>query len=80
MYIPYHFYLGLFSFTLSTSFANVNYLSIFLIAGFPSSNNPLGNLPSGDIFFILSNDSLSSLNVVYILLILATLVIFPLSA
>jgi hypothetical protein len=68
----FHFFLGLFSFDLSNSLAMLNYFSAFLMAGFPSSNRPLGNLPSGDIFFSFSKVSDSSRKVVNILLIRAT--------
>jgi hypothetical protein len=42
------------------------------MAGFPYNNNPLGSLPSGDMFFIFRINSESSLSVENILLIFAT--------
>jgi hypothetical protein len=56
----------------------LNYLAIFLIAGLPSNKRPLGSLPSGAIFLILSISSDSSFKTVNILFIFATDYIFPL--
>lgn len=56
-----HFFLGLFSFTLSSSLAKLYCLTAFLIAGLPSKSKPLGSLPSGLIFLSFNNVSDSSL-------------------
>ena len=77
-FVTYHFFLGLFSFSLSSSWAKLNYLAMFLMAGFPSSSSPLGSLPSGAMFLILSISSDSSFKTVNILFIFATDYIFPL--
>lgn len=69
----FHFYfLGLFSFSLSSSCAMLNCFAAFLMAGLPSSSSPRGSLPSGDMFLILRISSESSLRVVNILFIFAT--------
>lgn len=67
---------GLFSFSLSSSYAMLNYLAACLIAGLPSSKIPLGSLPSGDMFLIFRIISYSSLSVLNILLMVETDLIF----
>jgi len=76
--IDFHFLFGLFSLSLSSSIAKLNYLAMFLIAGFPSNRRPRGSFPSGAMFLIFNMSSDSSFRTVNILFILATDYIFPL--